>query len=83
MSAWKYIVFDTPLNGDTIVIFPPMVPHDLMRDALVGPIVSAGFLSFEDRTRTFRCHGESTSLGIKSREVDSFYASRLLKGMFD
>lgn len=79
-NEWKYIVFDTPSNGDTIILFPPMVPHDLLRNALVGPIVSAGFVRYDERHKKLVCFGKSASLGVASRPVsDAVYASRLLR----
>jgi hypothetical protein len=70
----KYICIDYPIKGEAIIIFPEMLVHkDVARNnAHAGcKIISAGFVTFVDAGH-FICHGESESLGIKSRpEQDS------------
>jgi len=79
VSEWKYIVFDTPMAGDTIVIFPFYVEHFAMSKALVGPILSAGFLHYNSIEKRIICHGKSVSLGVECRGViDSRLATKFL-----
>ena len=72
MKRIKYIVFDNipdyPVSPqDVMVILPEFVNHATVAKKIGGEVLSAGFVDLENNT----CYGESTSLKIKSREVDS------------
>lgn len=79
MDRAKYIVIDNGgLGGEEIIIFPAFKQHKEMTP--LGRIVSAGFVSRNDAMRCgFYTHGESISLGIKSRPDDQMLLEMLLK----
>lgn len=64
----KYIVIEfSTAMPEAILIFPEEIPHKDFADGLAHSrrIISAGFVLLRDDE--FICHGESISLGIKSR----------------
>lgn len=74
----KYIVINHPKYAtDTLIMFPEYIPHDdFYRDYDVhGEIVSAGFILLLNGE--FICHGQSTSLDVKSRPEDSALANKM------
>lgn len=83
MVKTKYIVFEIPESGiEDIVIFSGLVQHDWVARGL-GLIVSAGFIDIYTDfggEMFVECHGESISLGVKSRPqgADSKIARRAL-----
>ena len=82
MSA-KYVVVDSPLNGELMFIFPEHVLHsDFIKEKYdKSKVLSAGFAGF-NKGRLF-CFGHSISLKVKSRDnVDSVLANRML-GLWD
>ena len=59
---------------ETILIFPDYVGHDeyvRMISKHKEEILGAGFISISDNEEHTKCYGESISLGIKSRGVDT------------
>lgn len=84
MRDAKYIVYDTPL-GEVPIIFPNHVEHAHVANMLDvrSEVLGAGFVSFEsnpeDPTIVARCHGDSTSLGIRSRPDDRDIIQRALR----
>lgn len=61
----KYIVFDNGLN-DVPVVFPHHIEHSTIAAQLQHwTILSAGYVTFSPDGPS--CHGESISLGVKSR----------------
>lgn len=80
---WKYVVFD----GDTMFIFPPGIPHDLMRalegqwavGSVLGKITSAGFVRLPSEPgEKVCCHGQSTTLKLRPADNDWKLATKLL-----
>lgn len=72
MRNTKYIIFD---NGmlDYIVVFPDGIQHaDMDCDGLA---VSAGFIRINQDSGEWECYGESVSLELKARPVDSIIAN--------
>lgn len=78
----KYIVIghDAPI-GETLYIFPEYMNHtgvaDLVRSGIY-PVISAGFITLRDGE--FYCHGESISLGLKSRPDEDGVLANLMFG---
>lgn len=75
----KYIVVKHPkYSAGTLIMFPEYISHrELYQDYDVhGEIVSAGFVVMLDDGE-FICHGESVSLGVKSRPEDSALANEM------
>ena len=76
MSWSKYIVIESELGNECIVVFPDQLTH-----AEIGhrkAVVSAGFISFVDDGKAV-CFGKSTSLGLEARpEEDSRLANKQL-----
>jgi len=73
----KYIVIKHPKYPiDTLIMFPEYIPHN---DYDVhGQIISAGFVLINNGE--FICHGESISLGVKSRPAeDSALANKMFR----
>ena len=66
----KYIMIDGYLDEQP-VLFPKSISHDVMASNLshMGQVVSAGFVDMVDGELS--AYGESTSLGIKAREIDT------------
>lgn len=66
----KYIVFDYPMHGETMFIFPDSVPHkDIARDmGQQHTCISAGFVMLRDGAMI--CFGESTGLGVQARPAE-------------
>jgi len=75
----KYVVLKyTPYDEETIFIFPDYVVHgDFVKDLCSNPIIiSAGFVALRDNE--LFCHGDSISLGARSRPAeDGELANRL------
>jgi hypothetical protein len=65
----KYICIDTAQAGPAIIIFPNWMDHSTMAKVCVGKVLSGGFVSFD--TDKVTCHGQSTSLGLRSRTEDT------------
>lgn len=68
----KYIV--TNYDGtESIHLFPSLHRHDEMAKNLLGKPISAGAVLAINNGSGFilKCFGESTTLGIKSREEDT------------
>jgi hypothetical protein len=77
---WKYIVFDTHMAGVTPLLFPEHVSHADLKNAFQGaPIVSAGFVDFNDVEGKLHCTGKSDTLGVCSRPEDEVLVNRLIK----
>jgi len=78
----KYVMFEGEY-GPTPILFPPTLKHDEMVRIIgsaLGKPASAGFVSYDlpmskerviDTSARPRCHGESTSLGLRSRKEDA------------
>ena len=77
----KYIVIDTDMGGMLPVVFSEIMSHANVAAAIKhvggGEVVGAGFChianTLNDRDLIephYVCYGESTSLGIKSRQED-------------
>ena len=65
----KYLIVDTGTN-EAVVIFSGFLSHDVVAGRLGSPVVSAGFVDFDQDGP--HCFGKSTSLDIKSRgEADN------------
>ncbi len=60
-----------------ILVFPEIIKHDQFKS--LGP-VSAGFCWIDCLNRKVVCVGESVSLGLKSDEKDSAYATKQFFG---
>lgn len=73
----KYIVIDRDIGGYAMIIFPNFLTHAYMARKIGdnNPIVSAGFIN-----SNLKCYGDSTSLGLKSREEED---TQLATIMFD
>ena len=79
MTRTKYIVVDNDsILIEHIIIFPAMVSHKSMADAMkllsLPNVRSAGFID-----EFMQCYGESMTLGKKSRNIDT----TLLKTMLE
>ena len=61
---------------DSFIFFPEVIEHS--KFANLNPI-SAGFCYNEDGV--VKCYGESYSLGIKSKEDDTLYATKQVYGV--
>jgi hypothetical protein len=77
MRHMKYVILDGYLN-ELPILFPPEISHDMMSKWLsgMGPVVSAGFVDLVDGQ--ISAHGESQSLGLKSRPQDSTIIESLM-----
>lgn len=65
----KYIIFEDFSGHPAPILFPQRVSHGEMRELVpYSTVLSAGYLEFADGR--FRVHGQSTSLGVKSRPED-------------
>lgn len=71
----KYVCVDNGIN-EVIVAFPEFIEHSAVR--LPGTVVSAGFIEVDPEAGRYRCYGESHSLGLQAREVDSLFANKQL-----
>lgn len=65
MDKLKYIVSE---SGD-IAIFSPTATHQNVARTMMSKPIGAGFVSIDIKESSVYCHGESTSLNIKSRHV--------------
>lgn len=84
----KYIIVQIGIGRERAIVFDEKIPHSMCFDEKKR-IVSAGFcsLKFDERFENgliVEVWGESTSLGIKSRELDKnlIYQS-LIPGAYD
>ncbi len=78
-SRVKYVVS----NENKIIVFSELFTHSEF--SRYKPI-SAGFISFgvnKQGNPTCTCYGESVSLGLKSREIDTDLAKRQLNMLDD
>ncbi len=78
MRGMKYIVYETP-TYTMFVTFPDVMDHSAMAIALnveQSDLVSAGFVAM-DIDGSLYCHGESHSLGLKSRGLEDFKLLRM------
>jgi hypothetical protein len=84
MNEMKYIVF-LYKEQEQVIVFSKDVSHkDMSRIHTVhhGVIVqSAGFVVFNLKNETATAYGESISIGIKSRPVDSKVLTRNFFGV--
>jgi len=82
----KYVCMDNMSqfgNTEGFVIFPEFEKHDAMVRKMGGRnhVTAAGFVSIgtdENGEVTARCYGESFSLKVKSREIDSDMITRAI-----
>jgi hypothetical protein len=80
----KYIIYSHAIDPDTPLIFPMWVKHSDMAELLPpsSEVLSAGFVEFGIPGKygdpECRAYGDSVSLGIKSREIDSALINRAL-----
>jgi len=76
MTGTKYIVVSSDFSGEQLIMFPSVIKHDKMAKAMkrlrYPNVISAGFID-----EFMQCYGESTSLRLKSRDIDTI----LLKSM--
>jgi hypothetical protein len=78
-SDWKYILFDMPIGGYTIFLFPPVLSHADVADRFRGSEpVSAGFVRLDEFGKELICYGKSDSLKLVSKPGDAIYANYLL-----
>ena len=76
-SDAKYIVWDDPMCGYTMILFPPTLTHAdvAQRLGIINDIWSAGFANCE----AGYCYGESISLKKKyDPKTDDHLLSRLI-----
>lgn len=65
----KYIIFEDFAGQPAPILFPGRVSHGEMRELVpYSSVISAGYVEITDST--FRVHGHSVSLGVKSRPQD-------------
>ena len=76
----KYIVYEGEI-ADTCIMFPKWVSHHEM-SMHRGKVLGAGFVDIQVTPEgvVYQAYGESTSLGIKSREEDSVLLNRQFGG---
>ena len=75
----KYIVVKDVLGLENIILFPSTIEHKdmavritgLHSQHLNGIVVSAGQIYYNEEIGTLNCIGESTPLGVRSREKDT------------
>ena len=80
MNHWKYILFDFPVTGNVIILFPPHLSHADMKNAFSNiEAESAGFVRLDEFGKELICYGKSDSLGLASKPGDAIYANYLLK----
>jgi len=73
----KYIIVDNGMN-DIPFIFPDSIEHKAFFEMLGrGTIVAAGFVTFS-WDGGLSCYGNSASLGVSSREIDSTIINKTL-----
>ena len=75
----KYVILKDEIN---FLLFPRHMNHNLF--VRKEDCLSAGFIHFDDYKEKYQinisCYGESTSLGLKSREdVDSALIKSIMK----
>jgi hypothetical protein len=75
MNEVKYVIMDSPVEGEFPILFPLGVKHSFIVECIQGKYpgiecVSAGFID-ED----LKCYGKSQSLKIVSREIDDIIMS--------
>lgn len=80
----KYVIIKFGSDEEPIV-FSETIHHSAVARQFVGVddsrIVSAGFVHI-DSDGKYRCHGESWSLKVKSREGDTALLNRKLNPVF-
>uniref|UniRef100_A0A7C4AHV0 Uncharacterized protein n=1 Tax=Fundidesulfovibrio putealis TaxID=270496 RepID=A0A7C4AHV0_9BACT len=65
----KYIIFEDFAGHPAPMLFPGRVSHQEMRELVpYSSVLSAGYVEVTDGV--FRVHGQSVSLGVKSRPED-------------
>ncbi len=77
MSRLKYIHFENL----GIIIFPEAIEHYKMASWLKDEPISAGFVFIpekDDCGNIAHCYGESVSLNLKSKDIDTKLLKRML-----
>ena len=73
-NRFKYVMFDDVLS-DLPVLFPEHCSHDLMAQRIGLPVLSAGMVEMQSNPEgpgiAAICYGDSISLGVSIRAVDS------------
>jgi len=65
----KYIIFEDFAGHPAPILFPSRVSHGEIREQVPYSLaLSAGFVELDQGA--LRVHGQSTSLGLKSRQED-------------
>ena len=76
MTGTKYIVVANDFD-EKMIMFPATINHDQMSKAMerlrFPKVVSAGFID-----EFMQCYGESTTLRIKSRDIDTTILKSML-----
>ena len=81
MNAKYIVVNHGDPRGDTLYIMPEYIEHRRMAQGVCdceNHPVSAGFITLRDGE--FYCHGESISLGLKSRPDEDGVLANLMFG---
>lgn len=78
MAKTKYIIFRRGVHSLSALVFDEHLIHYDVARAIGYEAISAGFCQIIDDQ--FRCYGESTSLGIKSRSEDESILDKLIGG---
>jgi len=73
MIESKYVIMDSPVEGEYPILFPLGIKHSFIVECIQEKYpgikcVSAGFID-ED----FKCYGKSQSLKIGSRDIDDLF----------
>lgn len=65
----KYIIFEDFAGHPAPILFPSRISHGEMRELVpYSSVLSAGYV--EAAGDSFRVHGQSVSLGVRSRSQD-------------
>jgi len=71
MNEIKYVIMNSPVEGEYPIIFPAMIKHSFITGCIQEKYpgikcVSAGFID-----KDLKCYGKSQSLKIGSRQIDN------------
>lgn len=72
-NGMKYVIFVANAGGEeTPMLLPKELEFTTAKENFghIGPIISAGMLEYDEKTKRITAHGESKDLGLKARPKD-------------